>query len=398
MGSDTDATGAMDAPKPAATGQADPAALDTSSPTADGVEEQPGTAMPNRRTALLRTGVIVGVLILVFGIILPRFVDYSDVRAALAGLTLPQFALMTVLGVIAWFVSGLLYVVVVPGLSPLRGMSAYLILSGIGASIPFGPWNMGVVWVVLRGWGVSLQSATTGIALYGVINTLGRLALPLVAIVVIALSGELAGGNTAAAIISLISIVIFFVVTGVMLAVVKSDRAANWVGRTVDHYVALLLGRLRRPEHPDVEASIHRFRDGLGEVVGQRGLLGLLTNILAQLPWIVAFIVALRLCGVPESVVSGPDVVAVFALTSVITIIPIAPGGAGVPELIYIAGLSSIAGPSYEAAITAGVFLFRLYVWFLPIPLAWILLKVVRRGRPMLPTTTELRSYAATTT
>ena len=56
--------------------------------------------MPNRRTALLRTGVIVGVLILVFGIILPRFVDYSDVRAALAGLTLPQFALMTVLGVI----------------------------------------------------------------------------------------------------------------------------------------------------------------------------------------------------------------------------------------------------------------------------------------------------------
>ena len=67
------------------------------------------------------------------------------------------------------------------------------------------------------------------------------------------------------------------------------------------------------------------------------------------------------------------------------------------PELIYIAGLSSIAGPSYEAAITAGVFLFRLYVWFLPIPLAWILLKVVRRGRPMLPTTSELRSYAATT-
>ena len=64
-----------------------------------------------------------------------------------------------------------------------------------------------------------------------------------------------------------------------------------------------------------------------------------------------------------------------------ITIIPIAPGGAGVPELLYIAGLSAIAGESYEAAITAGVFLFRLYVWFLPIPLAWILLKLARRGR-----------------
>ena len=83
-----------------------------------------------------------------------------------------------------------------------------------------------------------------------------------------------------------------------------------------------------------------------------------------------------------------------FALVSVITIIPIAPGGAGVPELLYIAGLTAIAGPGYENQITAGVFLFRLYVWFLPIPIAWILLKLVRRGKPMLPTSVELRAYA----
>ena len=39
-------------------------------------------AMPSRRAALLRTGVILGVLFLVFGMILPRFVDYEDVIAA----------------------------------------------------------------------------------------------------------------------------------------------------------------------------------------------------------------------------------------------------------------------------------------------------------------------------
>ena len=49
--------------------------------------------------------------------------------------------------------------------------------------------------------------------------------------------------------------------------------------------------------------------------------------------------------------------------------------------ILFIAGLSSITGPSYESAVTAGVFLYRLYSWFLPIPLAWILLKVTRRGR-----------------
>ena len=68
----------------------------------------------------------------------------------------------------------------IPGLSLLRGTEAYLILSGMGPSLPFGPWNMGVTWVVLRGWGVSLEAATTGMALYGTIATLGRFALPLV--------------------------------------------------------------------------------------------------------------------------------------------------------------------------------------------------------------------------
>jgi uncharacterized protein (TIRG00374 family) len=231
-------------------------------------------------------------------------------------------------------------------------------------------------------------------ALYGTISTLGRFALPLVAIVFIAVAGGADGTHATARLIGIISAVIFIVVTTVLVLVVRSDRSADWLGRTVDRYVGLLLGRLRRPEHPDVNAGIHRFRDQLGEVVRRRGLVALLVNVLAQLPWWIAFVVALRLTGVPADVLTPLDVLAVFALTSVITIIPIAPGGAGVPELLYIAGLSSIA-PQYEAQITAGVFLFRLYVWFLPIPIAWILLKIVRRGRSMLPTTGELRAYAA---
>jgi uncharacterized membrane protein YbhN (UPF0104 family) len=78
----------------------------------------------------------------------------------------------------------------------------------------------------------------------------------------------------------------------------------------------------------------------------------------------------------------------------VITILPLSPGGAGVPELLFISVFSSIAGEQYQAAITAGVFLYRLYYWFVPIPISWILLKVSRRGRSLLPTTGELRDYA----
>jgi uncharacterized membrane protein YbhN (UPF0104 family) len=353
-----------------------------------------GSAVPNRRTALLRTGFMLGVLFVVFAVILPRFVDYQEVLAALAALTLPQVALITALGVFAWFACGQVFTVLVEGLSPLRGTTAYLILSGMGPSLPFGPWNLGVVWVVIRGWGHSVGQATSSIALYGIINTLARLAMPLVAIVVVAATGELGGHGGAVAIIAGISIVIFLVATGLMIAVVQSDRTADWLGRTIQRGVSWALARLRRSEHPDVDASIHRFRDSLGEIVHRRGLLALTVTIAAQIPWMITFIVALRLTGVPADVLTPADVIVVFALVSVITIIPIAPGGAGVPELLYIAGLTALSGEQWDAAITAGVFLFRLYVWFLPIPISWILLKVVRRGRPMLPTAVELRSYA----
>ena len=39
-------------------------------------------APPSRRAALLRSGLIVGVLFVVFVIILPRYVDYAEVAAA----------------------------------------------------------------------------------------------------------------------------------------------------------------------------------------------------------------------------------------------------------------------------------------------------------------------------
>jgi uncharacterized membrane protein YbhN (UPF0104 family) len=355
----------------------------------------PAAAMPSRRAAIMRSGFILLVLFVVFGLILPRFVDYREVAEALAALTLPQIAVMTVLGVMAWFVCGQLFTVLTPGITPLRGNAAYLILSGIGASIPFGPWNMGVVWVVFRGWGIQPKSATSGVALYGIIATLGRFALPLFAVIIIVATGELSGGRQAAIIITAISIVIFFVAAGVMMAVVRSEQAADRIGRVVGDGVLRVLTRFGRPERPDVDGAIHRFQADVGEIVHRRGLAALGVNLLAQIPWVIAFVVALRFTGVPEEVLPASAIIAVFALVAVITVIPIAPGGAGVPELLYIAGLSSVAGESWEAAITAGVFLFRLYVWFLPIPLAWILLKVARHGRPMLPTADELRSYAA---
>jgi len=343
----------------------------------------------------MRSAFIIGVLFVVFVVILPRYIDYSEVVAAFQALTPQQFVVISALGAIAWLVTGLVFCALLPGLSIIRGPESWLILSGIGSSVPFGPWNMGVLWVVVRGWGIANIPATSGIALYGVVNELSRLFLPLFAIVVLALTSGLPTSDTGTAwVIAIISAIAFVVATALIVAIVRSERIADWLGRTGQRVVSWVMGKLHRTAVPDVSHAVHRFRDQLGVVIRQRGLVALGTAILSQVAWVIVLTVALRMMGIPESVLGLGEIFAVYALVMVITIIPLSPGGAGVPELLFISMFSTLAGDQYQAAITAGVFLYRLYYWFVPIPLAWILLKLERRGKSMLPTTAELRASA----
>jgi putative heme transporter len=363
---------------------------------APGTDPASAAAPPSRRAALMRSGMIVAVLVIVFGLILPQFVDYKDVIAAFQNLTLQQILVMTGLGIVAWVASGLIFSALIDGLDFIRGTMSWLILAGIGASVPFGPWNMGVLWVVERGWGISNPAATSGIALYGIVNILSRLFLPLLGIIALALDGDLSNAKNAETgwFIAIVSAVAFVVVTALIVGIVRSERTADWFGRTGQRIADWTLRRLGRKETPNVAGAIRRFRDQLGEVIRRRGLAALALAVVSQFAWAIVLIVSLRMVGIPADVLSAGTIFGVYALVMVITIIPLSPGGAGVSEILFISAFSAIAGEQYQAAITAGVFLYRIYFWFVPIPLAWLLLKTARRGRSMLPGTAELREYA----
>jgi uncharacterized membrane protein YbhN (UPF0104 family) len=357
----------------------------------------PAPGQPSRRGVLVRTGLIVGILFVVFVLILPQYVSYQDVIDAFASLTIQQIAVMTAMGFVGWFLSGLVFTALIPGLGPRRGLQSYLILAGMGASIPAGPWNMGVVWVVQRGWGISNAAASAGIGLYGIVDILGRLFLPLLAILVLVATGQMPDQQDSRAVwsIAVISIVAFFVVGGAILAVVGSERLATAVANRLQGFTEAVIRRLGRPLTADVTTAVLNFRNHLGEVIRRRGLSAIVVSVLSKIWWAAVLTVALRFCGVPDQALTVAEIFEVFALVFVITIVPIAPGGAGVPELLFISGFTAIAGDAYTDQITAGVFLYRAYQWFLPIPLAWILLKAARRGRSMLPSTAELRASAA---
>jgi uncharacterized membrane protein YbhN (UPF0104 family) len=78
-------------------------------------------------------------------------------------------------------------------------------------------------------------------------------------------------------------------------------------------------------------------------------------------------------------------------------VLPISPGGAGVPDLLYISFFTTYTGGAEADAISAAVILFRAFQWFLPIPFAWGLLARSRRGKSLLPTPAEFRAADAVT-
>lgn len=354
-------------------------------------------AAPSGRGALLRSAFIVGILILVFGVILPQTIDYGEVLAAFSELSPGQLVVITALGAAAWLVSGLVLAALIEGLAALRGAMSWVILSGIGSSIPFGPWNMGVLWMAVRGWGVTNTAATSGIALYGIANTLSILFLPLLAVAALTVQGGFAisAHPGVAWTLALVVAGAALVAIALIVAIVRSDRIAGWVALTSQRAVDAVVRRLGRSGGPNVELAIRHFRDQLGSVIRRRGLAGLLLATAAHLTWVVVLVAALRMVGLDDAALPASRVFAIYSLVMVVMILPIAPGGAGIPEILFIAMLTATADGVDRSTVAAGVFLYRVYYWFLPIPLAWIALKLSRRGRSTLPSAAELRAMAA---
>ena len=90
----------------------------------------------------------------------------------------------------------------------------------------------------------------------------------------------------------------------------------------------------------------------------------------SKFAWALLMIVSMRVVGRVGARAAGtPIILGGVAVVFVITVLPISPGGAGVPELLYISFYTTYTGGADSSAITAGVMLFRAFQWVLPIPL-----------------------------
>ena len=340
------------------------------------------SAPPSRRMTILKGVIVVGFMAFVFGVLLPRYVDYAEVIASLQALTPQQFALVTALAFVAWVLSSSVQAALLPGLGLRHSTISWLCGQGVSNVIP-GPVDLAVRYILYRQWGHAPAPSSLSIVLAGVFDQLAGLSMPVLAVLVLAFEGEGAAGLRGLAILGVVVIAVIFVVG---YAILRSERLAYRVGQLSERILGWVFRLLRRPTPTGIPERTLAVRLDVKDLLLSRGLLAYAADLSGRAFYGVVFIVCLRETGVPADVLSAGAILAVYAAVGILLILPIAPGGAGTPQVLYIAGLGSIAGDEWNAEVSAGVFLFFVVQWVMPTIIGWVTLVLERRGKPLLST------------
>jgi putative heme transporter len=332
---------------------------------------------PSRGAILRRALVLVGLLAFVFGIVLPRLIDFDTVRAALAALTPGQLALLGVTSAVAYVAGAGPFRVLVPGLSWPRAVGSDLAARAVVSTVP-GPTDVATRFALYRQWSIPTALASAGIALAALFETLSFFALPL-----IATAGALVDRHPTQPRVLLFALAGLTVLTAaavLLISIVRSESLARRLGGWFDRMARRIWGLFRKAPPTGVAEGVLDLRERSKAMLTQHGVLGFVAAVVAKLAWFVVLEVALWCVGIGPDVLPPSAVLAAMAFVGIVSLVPITPGAVGVAEVVYIGILSSVAGAGLTDQLTAAVMLFRIAQWFAPIPIGWALLIVLRRG------------------
>lgn len=289
----------------------------------------------------MKPAVVVVALAVVFGWLLPRFVDYKAVWAALKELDPWELVVLFALALARVPSEALMYRAFLPGLGLWRGSEAYL-SSNLAAQVLPPPGASVVQYGYFRGGGYPADAA--GLAALGsfLFPTLGRLLLPLAALLVLLVVGEFDG---LILVVSALSLLVLVVVCAGAYCLLRTERSARWLGAKLQRPLAWVMRMLKRSPIEDAPAKAVELRSktlGIVRAGWTLGSIGVAANLFLTYLILLA---ALRFVGVSSSELSAVDAFAAFAIAFWAgAVFPITGSGLGVVDSVLIA-LSSAAPP-----------------------------------------------------
>ena len=325
------------------------------------------------RSRWLQVGLSVVVVVVIFGFLFPKVADYSAVWQTLGDMSWFELAGLAVMG--AWNIASYwpMLIASLPELRVREVATSNLASTAAANTFPGGAaLGIGATATMQHSWGIPMSGIALGQVVSGIWNNFLKLGLPILALALVAISGEASAGLALAAVVGLAVLAAAVAVFAVLL---RSEELAGGIGA----FAGRVATAVRRPLHqgPVVgwDDAVARFRSKTVGLLKTRWILITVTTVLSHLSLCVVLLVALRDVGVSNDEVSWQKVLAAFAVVRLLSAIPVTPGGLGVVELGLTAALGSGLPDSTKNQVAAAVLLFRALTWFLPIPLglgAWV--------------------------
>jgi uncharacterized membrane protein YbhN (UPF0104 family) len=306
------------------------------------------------------------IVVLIFAVAIPRFADYGDVWNALKTLTPIEFWTLMAAMVFNLFTYWLANQAALMGMS--LGQSAVVTQTSttVANTLPAGgALAIGVSAAMLTSWGFTPAEITLYVGVTGIWNIFAKLGLPMIALVLLVITGNT---NPALVTAALVGAAVLVGAVVLLVLVFRSEQMARKVGDLLGRAASALLKVVRKPPVEGMGDKTVKFRRETIILVSRRWLRLTWTTILSQIALFFVLVLSLRHMGVSEQDVATVEIFAVYTFSRLLSAIPITPGGAGVIDLGYIGGLTAIDNGEH-AEIVAGVLIFRVLTYGLQIPL-----------------------------
>jgi uncharacterized membrane protein YbhN (UPF0104 family) len=322
---------------------------------------------------LISLAIIVGV----FFFFVPTIASYSDVWATVRDLTTIQLLALagaTILNILTYWLQ---MVAFMPGLTLAQAAVNNQTSTSVANTLPGGgAIAIAVAYAMFRSWGFPDSEIVLFTLDTGVWNMFLKLGLPIMALAILALTGDASGASVIPALIGLAALVGSIACFALIL---WKKRFAYSIGSGLGRAATAVRKLVRKPPVESWGDDAVRFRKQTNTLVARRWVAMTLSTVVSHLSLFLVLLLALRFAGVSEAQVSWSHVLAVFAFGRLASAVPFTPGGLGVVEAAYIQGLV-IAGGAH-ARVVAAVLVFRALTYGIQIPLGAITYLIWQRNK-----------------
>ena len=352
---------------------------------AEGPNDPPG--FPRKR--VIRIVQVAVSLVIVAGVfvgILPKITSYSAVWESLSELTRPELASIVAATVFSLFTYWLQMVAAMPGLTVAQAAVTNQSSTTVANLFPAGgAMAIGVAYAMFRSWGFSNSEIGLQISITGVWNTFLKLALPVMALSLLAVNGD---ASKALLIPALIGLVVLAAAVSLFLLTLWRKELARSIGRRAGRAWSSFRRLVRKsPVLAWGEVAV-RFRRQTITLLRRRWLSITLSTLWSHLALYFVLFLSLRHVGVSGREISWAQILGVFAFVRLISALPITPGGLGLVELGYIGGLvlagekhADVPVEVFRAQVAASVLLFRTLTYAVQIPLGGVTYLIWQRKK-----------------